>query len=45
MRPKGKWLALGIQRYLTGKEIMFLMGFPMHRMVTNVDDSVTWMIS
>ena len=41
MRPKGKWLALGIQRYLTGTEVMFLMGFPLHRMVINVDDNVT----
>ena len=45
MRPKGKWLSLEHQRYVTGKEVMVLMGFPMHRMVTNVDDNVAWMNS
>ena len=44
MRPKGKWLLLGShQRYLLGREILILMGFPLHRMTTvSLPENVTW---
>lgn len=45
MRPKGKWLALNVQRFLLGRELMVLMGFPLHRMVLGgTSESVTWLV-
>ena len=45
MRPKGKWLVLGNhQRYLLGRDLMYLMGFPLHRMACGVPESATWIV-
>ena len=45
LRPKGKWLSLVHQRYITGRELFALMGFPIHRLQLGVvDDSVTWLV-
>ena len=43
IRPKGKWLSLEAGRYLTGRDAMFMMGFPLHRMSSDVvSESATW---
>ena len=45
LRPKGKWLSLAHQRYITGRELFALMGFPIHRLrLEVVDDSVAWLV-
>ena len=45
LRPKGKWLSLDAGRYLIGRELMILMGFPIHRMYPNVvSEQVAWLI-
>ena len=45
LRPKGKWLSLVHQRYITGRELLALMGFPIHRMRCGVvEDSVAWLV-
>lgn len=44
-RPNGKFLNFNGDnpRYLIGRELLILMGFPYHRLQMNVSESATWL--